>query len=353
MFSIVIPVYNSAQYLSSSIGSLLAQTNTDWEAICIDDGSTDGSGDILDRFAENDRRIRVIHQKNSGVSSARNAGIDQSEGNHIIFLDADDAFVPWALSTIDNAIKSVPDADFYVFKAQNVKEMSDTLPPFPHTSPTLDCLDIVDERSAQTAYSKLYGTLLAWGACHKRLFLEGIRFAPFPNGEDELFGYECITHAKEIVFIDSDLYRYRISRTGSASAPSLRKLKSCCDNIVEWHRITNGWRYREALPRITRRKWRVRLCGVMYPILRALDVQGRKEGQSMFLTFLKQELHNSPENFTLWTRFWILVATKCKTLLPFALFVFLPFKCQVMLLKIPFVQKASIWLKGIRDRCGS
>ena len=92
MFSIIIPVYNVAPYLRECLDSVLAQTFTDWEAICIDDGSTDGSGEILDEYAAKDKRFRVIHQKNAGVSAARNSGIDAANGEYVTFLDGDDAY---------------------------------------------------------------------------------------------------------------------------------------------------------------------------------------------------------------------------------------------------------------------
>ena len=79
-FSIIIPVYNVAQYLRECLDSVLAQTFTDWEAICVDDGSTDGSGAILDEYAAKDWRFRVIHQDNAGVGFARNVALNVARG---------------------------------------------------------------------------------------------------------------------------------------------------------------------------------------------------------------------------------------------------------------------------------
>lgn len=89
-FSIIIPVYNVAPYLRECLDSVLAQTFTGWEAICIDDGSTDCSGAILDEYATNDKRFVVIHQKNAGVSAARNMGLDNIHGEYFGFIDPDD-----------------------------------------------------------------------------------------------------------------------------------------------------------------------------------------------------------------------------------------------------------------------
>lgn len=88
--SIIIPVYNAEKYLRRGLDSLLAQTCGDWEAVCIDDGSTDGSAAVLEEYAARDARFRVLRQENSGVSVARNRGIQEARGEWVTFLDADD-----------------------------------------------------------------------------------------------------------------------------------------------------------------------------------------------------------------------------------------------------------------------
>lgn len=88
--SVIIPVYNMADYLPDAVKSLCTQTMTDWEAICIDDGSTDGSSDLLDEYAREDPRFRVFHQENCGAAAARNRGMDQARGRFLFFLDPDD-----------------------------------------------------------------------------------------------------------------------------------------------------------------------------------------------------------------------------------------------------------------------
>ena len=89
--SIIVPVYNTEAYLPACVESLLRQTHADLELIFVDDGSTDGSAALLDAYAEKDPRVRVIHQKNGGVSAARNAGIDAATGAYIGFVDSDDS----------------------------------------------------------------------------------------------------------------------------------------------------------------------------------------------------------------------------------------------------------------------
>lgn len=92
--SVVVPVYNVNGYLEKCLDSIIGQTYTDLEIICVDDGSTDGSGEILDRYAKKDARIVVIHQPNSGVSTARNVALDHCTGDFVGFVDGDDWLEP-------------------------------------------------------------------------------------------------------------------------------------------------------------------------------------------------------------------------------------------------------------------
>ena len=95
MISVIVPVYNTEKYLDQCVQSILSQTYTDFELLLIDDGSTDSSGVICDKYAEQDERVRVFHQQNSGVTQARKRGVEKSRGQYICFIDADD----WVLAT--------------------------------------------------------------------------------------------------------------------------------------------------------------------------------------------------------------------------------------------------------------
>ena len=90
VISIIIPCHNVQKYLPRCIDSLLAQSFQDWEAVCVDDGSTDATAAILDAYAARDGRLNVIHQPNAGVSAARNAALPHIEGEIVNFLDSDD-----------------------------------------------------------------------------------------------------------------------------------------------------------------------------------------------------------------------------------------------------------------------
>lgn len=104
LFSIVVPVYNTAEYIEQCVRSILLQDFTFFELILVDDGSTDGSSILCDEFATKDARVKVVHQENSGVSVARNRGLDVAIGRYVWFCDSDDWIEPGALGIIESVI---------------------------------------------------------------------------------------------------------------------------------------------------------------------------------------------------------------------------------------------------------
>lgn len=112
IISIIVPVYNVEQYLHSCIDSILAQTFTNCELLLIDDGSPDRSGEICDEYAQKDTRIRVFHKENGGVSSARNLGLDNAQGEWVTFIDADDYILPDFIKGLYKPIEEGECVDF-------------------------------------------------------------------------------------------------------------------------------------------------------------------------------------------------------------------------------------------------
>ena len=111
LVSVIVPCFNYGRYLAECVGSLARQSYSDWECIIVDDGSTDETPAVCDRLAEADSRIRVIRQKNRGLSAARNAGIDVARGQFVQFLDADDLLEREKLTTQVACLQSHPDVD--------------------------------------------------------------------------------------------------------------------------------------------------------------------------------------------------------------------------------------------------
>lgn len=112
MFSVIMPVYDHAAYVAAAVRSVIDQTVADWELILVDDGSSDGSGRIVDDLAAGDERITVIHQANAGQAAARNAALAVAKGGWLAYIDSDDLYLPDALATYADYIAAHPDVQF-------------------------------------------------------------------------------------------------------------------------------------------------------------------------------------------------------------------------------------------------
>lgn len=224
LFSIITPCYNAEKYLSETIKSILKQTVRNWELLLVDDGSTDATATLCDRYACRDNRIRVIKQKNGGVSNARNHGLDEAKGEWVIFIDADDWFTNNAFEIYKESIKSIH-ADRFVFNRYYYKNGKAS--PIAHLTP-----DKLVRRKAEVKnflidmvfpyfdYKKngvvtggirgvncsLYRRELI-ESYHIR-FEEGIKIA-----EDALFNYDVMSYAREVTMINEMVGFYRINDT--------------------------------------------------------------------------------------------------------------------------------------------
>ena len=225
--SIIVPVYNVEKYLRECLDSISQLKAFSWEAILVDDGSTDISGQICDEYAKQDSRFRVIHQKNSGVSAARNAGLDAAKGDWIWFVDSDDSINP------DFEISNpevLDDADYVLFDMRKFHD-GEELKSLEHQKGILKCTDL----------SK--NDFLCKFQCnhhHQRLaFSLGTRV-----GEDLEFQYKYLTRCKRPASLDAVLYNYRL-RGGSATQDdsyrrkNLEDLPLVIDRLLKWCKDEN------------------------------------------------------------------------------------------------------------------
>lgn len=220
-FSIIVPVYNVAPYLRECLDSVLAQTCADWECICVDDGSTDGSGSILDEFAKRDARFAVIHDSNHGVSSARNIALDKACGDWVFFLDADDLLHPEALTRLAFVFQCNSDID--VIAMQGTFFQDGTQVVWPDCALSRDkvsvfgrvCPEVVDSLSFMGGRFSV-----------RRKICHGVFFPPYRFGEDRLFMLSCSCLARCIAMSDFVTGAYR-QRNSSASHEKwdLRRMK--------------------------------------------------------------------------------------------------------------------------------
>lgn len=210
-FSIIIPVYNVVPYLRECLDSVLAQTFPDWEAICVDDGSTDGSGAILDEYAAKDGRFRVIHQKNAGVSAARNAALDVANGDYLVYVDADDLIGCKYLERINRAvdINDTPD----VIRLNGYQRLAnDGTVSYGRLKPIL-----VSSALEQMCSSIIDNASLCLNVYKRNTFVSlrfplGVRY-----GEDDVYMIHMLADVKSFAQVDVNEYFYRYQRIGAAS----------------------------------------------------------------------------------------------------------------------------------------
>lgn len=218
--SIIVPVYNTLPFLAQCMDSLLGQTLSNIEIICIDDGSTDGSSEQLDNYSAHDSRVTVIHQRNTGVSAARNAGLDIARGTFALFVDSDDYIDKYACEKLANVARR-DGADIVIFGGET----------FPSVTWIDQSMSTVDATFHQGGLDTLF---LARGAyplmCNKlyrRSLLErhGLRFnTELRLGEDHAFQFCVFPHAKTVSSIRDHIYHYRCGREGSALSLSNENL---------------------------------------------------------------------------------------------------------------------------------
>ena len=211
LLSIIVPVYNVEKYLKECVASLLHQTLKQYEIILVDDGSTDSSGRICDRYASKDSHIRVVHKENGGLSSARNAGLDVAKGRYIGFVDSDDYILPdmyeKLIAELEFTHAEIAICSYFVFT--EFKEIKKYVYPkkkykkYAYT--TAETLKNFFLRNiSESVWDKVYAAEL-W---KDRRFVEG------EINEDTNVVYELLKTSSKTVFLDLKMYGYR-QRKGS------------------------------------------------------------------------------------------------------------------------------------------
>ena len=204
LVSIIVPVYNVKEYLDSCILSILNQTYENLELILVDDGSTDGSARVCDLAAKKDARIRVLHKENSGVSDARNMGLDQAHGQYVSFVDADDILAPYAVDCLLDASLSC-DADISVGEYQNFERKI----VFERSVGNKPCI-ISGREAVRRVIGKEH---VRYTVVHNKLFkaelVQNFRFVSGKIHEDEEFMCRILYSAPKIATIAQVIYGYR------------------------------------------------------------------------------------------------------------------------------------------------
>ncbi|MDO4293911.1 MAG: glycosyltransferase [Eubacteriales bacterium] len=233
--SIIVPVYNAQKYLERCVDSILEQDYKDFELLLMDDGSTDGSGKICDSYAERDRRVRVVHKKNSGVSDTRNQALSLAEGELIQFLDSDDWIVPEATRLLVRSMEEygcdMVISDFYRVSGERLAQKGDIEEDRVMTRQEFAACMV--ENPADFYYGVL------WNKMYRRSIIEKYQIRMDTSlswCEDFLFNLEYIRHAESFYALQVPIYYY-LKRKGSlvSQGASINNTMRMKINIFEYY----------------------------------------------------------------------------------------------------------------------
>ena len=221
-FSIIIPIYNVEQYLCDCLDSVLNQSFSDWEAICVNDGSTDGSAAILEEYVVKDKRFKIVTQPNGGLSSARNTGMETAKGDYIVFLDSDD----WLeLDALETLAKNLDGEDMLCFSGRRYFEdekdyrQSDNLNERCYSSG----MEYYNENALQ---SRDFAFVCVVLRAYRRSFLvhNHLLFQEGIYHEDNLFTPIACYFAQKVKQINNCLYDYRVRANSIMTTNNTKRL---------------------------------------------------------------------------------------------------------------------------------
>lgn len=259
MISIIVPIYNAQAFLERSLSSILRQTHTDWECLCVDDGSTDCSSDIVRGFLRQDARFHLIQQKNKGPGVARNTGLDSAKGEYFTFIDADDLIHPELLSRM-HQLANINQGDLVICNLLQFNSDHDFYSAFQK-------LDSMDE-SIQVFQSSLLPHLVdgkrfrvhPFGKLYLRTIHGQLRFPSLYGAEDAYASFDVYARSKAAVFTSLRLYGYRAVEGGlTRSVVKYRnyiagdaKVAVHCDRVLRRNGLSDAYISRIAMPYILR-----------------------------------------------------------------------------------------------------
>lgn len=211
--TIITPIYNGEKYLEECIDSVLNQTFADFELICVDDGSTDRTNEILDRYRAADSRVQVYHQKNQYAGVARNTGMDHANGKYVLFLDGDDFFEPDMVQKLYTQIEQ-DEADICLCGGYQYDDKNKISIPangylsrklLPETIPfsVREAEEVIFNITTMHLHNKLFRSEFI-----KR---NNIRFKPYRLGEDAGFVLHALSSAERITVVNERLFHYRVN----------------------------------------------------------------------------------------------------------------------------------------------
>lgn len=224
--SVIVPVYNVAGYLPQCVDSILSQDYGNLEVILIDDGSTDGSGEICDRYAALDSRVRAIHQKNGGAAAAKNAGLRLATGEYLAFADSDDYLEPGAYGflmkvLLENGADAVQGSFREVYRNRAEEQRISE--------------EILEGYDYLLRFPKDFSCALLWNKLYRRALFDGVFFEEGHKIDDEYFTYQGFLQPRKVVRADRIVYNYRKRASSVMSSPESaeRLVLDCLDSAAK------------------------------------------------------------------------------------------------------------------------
>lgn len=229
LISIVVPVYNCEKYLEECLESLCSQTYKNTEIICVDDGSTDSSVDLLKSIAEKDSRVKILSQKNAGAGAARNYGLSVAKGKYIYFFDADDIAVNNLLELAYNRAQET-DADIVAFNGYtftNDDISTKKIKPGYNKNVLGDSSYVFSYKDYPENIMSIVN-VVPWNKLIRTDFIKenNIRFEEISSTNDITFSAVCAATAKKIALVDKQLMYYRLGHSGTISSTKSKNLKN-------------------------------------------------------------------------------------------------------------------------------
>ena len=220
--SVIVPMYKVEKYLRKCVDSILAQTYQNLEVILVDDGSPDGCPAICDEYAKKDKRVKVIHKLNGGLSDARNAGLDIATGEYIGFVDSDDYIVPNMYEELYNAIKKY-DCDLAVSDRMMVDEQGNVV----HHGEDSHKAVVVKDNVESVLFDDRFAhkTVPAWNKLYARHIFDTLRYPKGRVYEDLWISLDVYRNAKKgVVLLEDRLYVYLLSNNSITRAKPTRRI---------------------------------------------------------------------------------------------------------------------------------
>ncbi len=218
LFSIIIPVYNTERYLAKTLDSVLGQTLTEIEVICVNDGSGDNSLNILKEYAAKDPRIIIINQENQGAGTARNTGLSKASGEYCLFVDSDDFLEANALKTVYNTAKSnAVDVVIFGLNAFNENTGNFTAMDYAIVVDELPVSQVINPSKVPNFYKYVVGFTHCKAYNVQYLQSTGLQFPKIGAHEDMPFTYVACSKTNKAFILPEVLYHYRRQREGSLS----------------------------------------------------------------------------------------------------------------------------------------